>query len=134
MKIGEKIILILGILVIIFLIIGFTKGWSAWGLSSWEKNTIEESSREKALREFYYMESTMKIVNQTGLPEQYSCKEIKLRIETGVYPERKTIYDCKRNSEEEYTWCQTNYFHDNKESFVEYYILNCLYAFEVVDE
>ena len=73
-----------------------------------------------------YKESTMRLVNQTGVPEHYSCKDLKFMISTNTIPHKELIYNCKFSPEEDEQWCKTHTNPNNQQEFKDYFILNCL--------
>ena len=70
--------------------------------------------------------SIQKLVDETGIPQEYSCEEIKIMYISDYYPPHTSTYHCKDSPESEYIWCRTVTNSNTKEVFVKYYILNCL--------
>ena len=95
-------------------------------------NNKQEKANQKKLdimqseTRSHYIEYSMRLVNETGIPSQYSCEDIQIRIQTGIYPKKESIFHCKSSPEDTFHWCRTSINPNTKEAFVEYYLLNCL--------
>lgn len=92
---------------------------------------ITDVEKAQAEARYYYKQENMRVVNETGLPKQESCEAIKIRIKTEVFPKHIITYHCKSSPEEEERFCQSYTNPNTKESFVKYYLLNCLEEREI---
>lgn len=73
-----------------------------------------------------YMESTKVLVNETGIPEEYTCEQINVMITSDVYPRLERTYNCKMNEEAPMQDCGGYIDPNTKDSFVRYYITKCM--------
>lgn len=92
--------------------------------SDWKDE--EKVDWDKIRSDWDYQQSTKKLVNETGIPEQYTCEQINIMIKTEVYPEYRANYDCKTVSRDTYEWCSSWMNSNTKDSFVTYYLTECL--------
>ena len=85
-----------------------------------------EDDFEEARRQQEYRQSTERLYNESGVPSQYTCEQMRVMYISDVYPKHVLNYECKDSPESNYSWCKTHYFGDTRETFVKYYLLNCL--------
>lgn len=65
------------------------------------------------------------VVNITGLPDEFSCENIKQMIELDIFPEYKIIWDVHYDNNHTNSASRT-LFQGDARSFEVYYIENCL--------
>ncbi len=114
--------------IFLFIILILFAVYSVYLTLSYEKteDSFEDFDWDEARVRYDYKESTMRLVNQTGVPEHYSCKDLRFMIETSTIPEEVSFYNCKAYEKDEEHWCKTSYNPNNKQKFKDYFILNCL--------
>ena len=91
-----------------------------------EEDLFEDFDWEEARAISEYKESTMKLVKKTGVPEEYSCEDLKFMISTGTIPPKILVYHCKSSPDIEMRLCERHTNPNNQQEFKDYFILNCL--------
>lgn len=90
-----------------------------------ERNTNEPDWNELE-RLYEYKQSTKRLIDETGIPEDNTCEQINIMIKTEIYPIHEQVYECKSSEESNYSWCETHSYSNTKEMFVKYYLTECL--------
>lgn len=96
-----------------------------------DKKEIEEAERifNKSMELWRenesYRQETMRVVT-TGIPINYTCEQIRFMIMSEVYPPYEVKRYCKNYPEGEEMICSSWYDPNTKETFVKYYLTECL--------